>query len=120
MATRSNIRIQLTHLAGKVSQAEKNATKQIKTILKGTERFRSEQLKNVKLIIKRAQRLRASPLTQRAEELKQRIETGASAGFQLLLTRLNVPSKNEVERLQKKLVGMQKRIEELEKQTSKS
>jgi polyhydroxyalkanoate synthesis regulator phasin len=115
MAIRSNLKTQIDALATRVNQAEKAATKQVRNLLKTTEKFRSEQSKHVHALIKRAERLKSMPLAKKAEQLREQVEMGASAGLQFLMAKLNVPSRGEIDRLQKKISNLQKRIDDLEK-----
>jgi SMC interacting uncharacterized protein involved in chromosome segregation len=120
MTIRANLKSQIDSLASRVTQAEKTAAKQVRNVLKSTEKFRGQQLKRVQLLLKKAEKLKATPLAKRAEEVRSQIESGASAGLQFLIAKLNVPSRAEVERLNKKISGLQKRIDELEKASRKS
>ncbi len=120
MAIRSNLKTQIDTLASRVNQAEKAAGKQVRQIIKSTEKFRNQQLKNVQVLMKKAEKLKATPLAKRAEQVKDQIETGASAGLHFVMGKLNLPSRAEVERLQKKITTLQKRIDELEKKSNRA
>ncbi len=118
MALRTNLKSQLGNLSNTVHQAEKAATKQIRQIMKSTERIRAKQLKHVHSLIKKAEMLRSSGLAKQAEKVKDEIESRATAGFEILMSKLNLPSKKEIERLTKKVSALQKKIEDLEKTRS--
>jgi polyhydroxyalkanoate synthesis regulator phasin len=120
MVARSNLHTQIDNIANRVTQAEKAAAKQVRHVLKSTEKFRNQQLKNVQALIKQAERLKATPLAKRAEQLRDELETKASAGLHYLMGKMNLPSRSEIDRLTKKISTMQKRIDELEKASKSS
>jgi len=92
----------------------KNAEKQIKTALKSTEKFRQQQLKNVQNLIKKARGLKQKQVVEGAERVRKEIEQKAGEGLDLLFAKLNLPSKKELERLNKRVSSLQKRLEEVE------
>lgn len=94
--------------------AIKNAEKQIKTALKSTEKFRNQQLKNVQSLIKKARGLKHAQVVEGAERVRKEIEQKAGEGLELLLAKLNLPTKKEIERLNKRVSSLQKRLEEVE------
>lgn len=118
MAIPANLKKQLETIRTKVTHAEKLAEKQIKTALKSTEKFRADQLKNVQNLIKTARGLKQAQLIEAAEKVRADIEERASAGLDLIMGKLNLPNKKEIERLNKRISALQKRVEELE--TTKS
>lgn len=120
MSLKSNLKNQLDALSSKVKHAEKAAEKQIKAVLKSTEHLRDHQLKNVRSLVKKAQHLKESDLAKRAEKVAKEIEIRASTGLELMLAKLNIPTRAEIDRLNKKINSLQKRIEESEKATKRS
>jgi hypothetical protein len=114
----AKLKNQIDSISEKVSKAEKMAEKQIRQALKNTENFRSQQLKNIQQLIKQARTLKDSNIAKRADQVRKDLETKASEGLNLLLARINVPTKKEIERLSKKVASLQKRLDEVEKTKS--
>ena len=114
MTLANQFKNQVEGLSKKVIEAEKNAAKQVRTILKGTEKFRAQQLKKLQQLAKRGQQLKSTDLGKRAQQVRDQIEAGAQLGWDLLLQKLDLPSKKDFERLTKKVSSLQKKIEELE------
>lgn len=115
MSLQSGIKKQLNTIVSTVTSAEKAAEKQIRTALKSTEKFRHEQLKNVQSLIKKARaNKKGQQFLAQAEKVRKDIETRATTGVDLLLAKLNLPSKKEIERLNKRVSSLQKRLEEVE------
>lgn len=111
----SNLKKQLDSIKAKVVEVEKTAEKQVKSAFKNTEKFRAEQLKHVHALIKKAQNSKQGHhIVEAADRLKSDLEGKASAGFDLLLAKLNLPNKKEIDRLNKRISALQKRVEELE------
>jgi len=115
MAARTNLKTQLNSISSRVIKAEKKAEYQVKQALKSTEQFRKGQLKNIQKIVKQARRLKKKDLLKKAECVRAELETKASQGLGFLLKTLNVPTKKEIERLNKKVTSLQKRLDKLEK-----
>lgn len=118
MSLQTNLKSQMNSLSSKVTKAEKVAAKQIRQILKSTERIRGQQLKHIQSLIRKAEALKSTTLAKQARSVKSEVESRASAGLELLLAKLNVPSRKELERLTKKVTSLQKKIEDLEKSRS--
>lgn len=118
MSISQQVKKQLDSIKTKVVDAEKSAHKQIQSAIKNTEKFRAEQLKTVQGLIKKAQGMDQKHLIQKAESVRHEIEMRATAGFEILMAKLNVPSKKEIERLNKRVGALQKRIDELESKKS--
>lgn len=118
MALPQQLREQVVALSQKVTKAEKIAEKQVKQILKSTERFRGQQLKKVQVLIKQAERLKSGPLVNKAKQVRSSLESSAALGIDYLMNRLDIPTKKEIERLNKKVAHLQKKIESLEKSKS--
>jgi len=110
----NELKSQVEGLSKKVLSAEKNAAKQVRTILKGTEKFRSQQLKKLQQLAKRGQQLKSTDLGRKAQQVRDQIEAGAQLGWDFLLQKLDLPSKKDLERLTKKVSSLQKKIDELE------
>ena len=104
----------LETIVGKVKHAEKNAEKQVREAMKSAEKFRETQMKNVHSLIKQARSLKKEDFAARAEQVRKDLEKGASQGFELLLAKLNVPTRGEVDRLNKRITALQKKIDEFE------
>jgi polyhydroxyalkanoate synthesis regulator phasin len=104
----------LETIVGKVKHAEKNAEKQVREAMKSAEKFRETQMKNVQSLIKQARSLKKEDIAARAEQVRKDLEKGASQGFELLLAKLNVPTRGEVDRLNKRISALQKKIDEFE------
>jgi len=115
MTLKSGLKSQLNAISQRVAKAEKMAEKQVRTALKSTEQFRTHQLKNVQHLIKRARTLKQHQLVKNAEKLTKDLETRASAGLHLLFTKLNVPTRYDLERLSKRVSQLQKRLDDIEK-----
>jgi len=114
MAIPTNLKKQLETIKTRVTNAEKVAEKQIRSALKTTEKFRDDQMKNVQNLIKKARTMKQAEFVEAAERLRSEIEERATAGFDLLIGKLNLPNKKEVDRLNKRISALQKRVEELE------
>ena len=120
MSFNSNFKQLVDHLSNNVKNAEKAAEKQIRAVLKSTEHLRDKQLKNVQVLMKRAKALRATEIANRAERVAKEIEGRATTGLEILLAKLNVPTRSEIERLTKKINALQKRLDESEKSSKRS
>jgi len=104
----------LEDIVGKMKNAEKTAEKKVREALKTSEKFRETQMKNVQSLIKQARSLKKEDLVSKAEQVRKDLEKGASEGFELLLTKLNIPTRAEIERLNKRMTSLQKKIDELQ------
>lgn len=120
MSFKSNLKTQIDSISSKVMDAEKNAEKKIRAAIKSTESLREKQLKNVERLMKRAQALRETEIAKKAERVAKDLENRAATGFEILLSRMNVPTRSEVERLHKKISALQKRLDEYEKNNKRS
>ncbi len=103
-----NLKTQLNGISKRVSAAEKTAEKQFKLLMKSTEQFREQQIKNVQKLIKNAKHLRQTALAKQAEGLKKDLEVGARAGFNLLLQKLDLTRRKDFERLQRRVSELEK------------
>lgn len=119
MAAQSNLKTKLNTkintISSKVGQAEKAAEKHIRNVLKSTEHYRAQQMKNVQQLLKQARGLRQTALIQKAEQVRKDVESVASAGLEMLLAKLQVPTRKEIDRLNKKVASLQKRIDDIKK-----
>jgi polyhydroxyalkanoate synthesis regulator phasin len=120
MSFKSNFKHQIESISSRVLDAEKAAEKQIRAVLKSSEHLRDKQLKNVQMLMKRAKALRQTDIAKRAEKVAKEIEGRAATGLEILLSKLNVPSRAEVDRLNKKISALQKRLDQSEKTSSKN
>lgn len=118
MPLANQIKAQVNTLSQKVTQAEKVAGKQVRQILKSTEKFRGQQLKKLQQLVKKAEGLKSNELVVKANKVRHTIESGAALGFEMLLAKMDIPSKKEIERLNKKVATLQKRLDEVEKKRS--
>jgi len=120
MTLPAELKKQLNTIVTTVSSAEKVAEKQIRTALKSTEKFRQQQLKTVQNLIKKARNhKKGQQLLAQAEKVKRDIESRATTGLDLLLAKLNLPTKKEVERLNKRMANLQKRLDQVESSAKK-
>lgn len=118
MTTSHPLKTKLETIRNRVTAAEKVAEKQIRSALKSTEKFRSDQLKTVQGLLKKARSSKQSQhLISQAEKVRHEIEERATAGLDLVMAKLNLPSRKEVERLTKRISSLQKRLEEVETTT---
>ncbi len=115
MTIPTELKKQLDAIKNRVTQAEKAAEKQIHAAIKGTEKFRTHQMKNVQNLIKKARANKQSQeFLAKAEQVRSELSETATAGLDMLLQKMNLPSKKEVDRLNKRISSLQKRLEELE------
>lgn len=119
MSFQSNFKHQIESISSKVLDAEKAAEKQIRAVIKSTEHLRTKQLKNVQNLMKRARALRETEIAKRAEKVAKEIEGRAATGIEILMAKLNVPTRAEVDRLTKKINALQKRLDESEKSSKR-
>ena len=118
MSLANQLRSQVEELSKKVVAVEKNAAKQVRSVIKSTEKFRAQQLKKLQQLAKKSQSLKTTDLVKRVHQVRDQIETGAQMGWELLLQRMDLPSKKDLERLTKKVASLQKKIDELESKKS--
>lgn len=114
----SEMKKKLETIVSKVKEAEKTAEKSIRDAMKSSEKFRETQMKNVQSLIKQARSLKKEDIVSKAEQVRKDLEKGASQGFDLLLTKLNVPTRAEIDRLNKRISSLQKKVEELQESKS--
>ncbi len=118
MALANQIKSQVSTLSQKVQNAEKAAGKQVKQILKSTEKFRGQQVKKLQQLVKKAEGINAHEIVTRAKQARDTIESSAALGMEILLNKFDLPSKKDFDRLNKKVVALQKRLDEIEKTRS--
>jgi|GEM_PF-4807231 len=105
---------QLDQVSTQIMKVEKNAQKQIQSVLKKTERMKSQQKKRLQVLIKDAKKMKAGQVISQAEKLKKEIESKANMGFEMLLKKLNMPSKKEVDALKRKVSSLDKKLKAFE------
>lgn len=121
MAGTSNLKLkdqikkQIDSVSAKLLSAEKVAEKQVRSVLKKTDKVRKDQLKNVRKLLKDAQKLNSGQLIKKAEELAKQVETEASGRYDYLLKRLRLPSQKEIDRLNKKVSALEKKLKSLDR-----
>ncbi len=115
MTLAKNLKQQITSISQKVAKAEKIAEKQILQAVKSTETFRNQQMKNAHALLKKARALKQADLVKNAEKVKKDLEGRAVEGVSKIFAKLNLPSRKEIDRLNKKISTLQKRLDEVEK-----
>lgn len=109
-----NLKAQLETITKKVQEAEKVAAEQIRQILKTTDHVKKTQLKQIRDVIGKAKSMDRQDLIRQADQVKKTIESAASMGFDILLKKLAVATRKDIDSVSKKIATLQKRIEELE------
>ncbi|MBN8555732.1 MAG: hypothetical protein J0L93_09835 [Deltaproteobacteria bacterium] len=109
------LKAQLQSISQKVSKAEKLAGKQIRHALKSTQSFRTQQMKNIQDLVKHARTLKNTKLAKQADQMRKDFETKAVEGLDLLLTKIHIPTRKELERLSKKVAALQKQLDDSKK-----
>lgn len=112
---KEQLKKKIDEVSAKVLKAEKAAEKQVRSVLKKTDKLRKDQLKHVRAIVKDAKKVNSSTLMKKAESLKKKIESEATGGINSLLKTLKVPSQKEVDRLNKKISSLEKKLKDLDR-----
>jgi len=115
---KANIQTQFKKKLGdvsqKVMQAEKLAETQIGEVVKKVEGIRKEQTARVRELMAEARKLKSKELVQHVEAAKKQIEEKAATSFASLLKKLNLPTNKELDKLNRKISALEKRLKDLD------
>jgi len=122
MATASSVKAtikdqfkkKLGDVSQKVMEAEKMAESQIGQVVKKVESIRKEQTTRVHKLMTEARKLKSKELVEHVEAAKKQIEEKAAAGFASLLKKLNLPTNKELDKLNRKISALEKRLKDLD------
>lgn len=110
----NQLKKRMDELSKRVVSIERNAEKQIRDVVKKTEKAKADQKKRVQALLQEARRMNSSTLQKRAERLRKDVEGVASDGLETLLKKLNLPTKKEYQRLNRKVTSLEKKLKEQE------
>lgn len=115
MAMSAKLKESLDQIHKQILGAERIAKEQVSVLLKKTDSLRKQQVKALKPLLERAKKLKDHQLAKQVDRLMKDVEAKASHGLDIALDRLDVSKKSEVEKLNKTIHQLQKRLEELER-----
>lgn len=110
----SEVKKKIGEVSEKVLKAEKQAEAQIGDVLKKVEKIRKEQAAHVKKLMADARRLKSKELMKHVESARTEIEGRAKTGFEGLLKKLNLPTNKEIDKLNRKIAALEKRLKDLD------
>jgi len=115
---RANIQTQFKKKLGEVSQkvmqAEKMAESQIGEVVKKVESIRKVQTARVRELMAEARKLKSKELIEHVEAARKQIEEKAATGFASLLKKLNLPTNKELDKLNRKISALEKKLKDLD------
>ena len=110
----SSLKAQLEKVSTRVVDLEKRAEKEIRSVLKKTDHTRRQQMKRVNELLSEAQKFGSSGVLCQAGKLQKDLEKMAGQRVQILMKKLQLPSQNEIDRLQSKIADLEARVKRAE------
>lgn len=114
MSATENLKKKITEVSQKVLKAEKAAEEQIHEVLKKVDGVKKDQLKRVRDLMSEAKKLKSKELLKHVETARDQLETKASLGLEALLKKLNLPTNKEIDKLNRKIAALEKRLKDLD------
>ncbi|TVQ77259.1 MAG: hypothetical protein EA369_09455 [Bradymonadales bacterium] len=112
------LKVKFNQVSSKLVSLERQAERQIRSVVEKTDQARRQQMKRVNEVLKEAQKFRSISIVNQAGRLQKDLEKMAGQRIQILLKRLHLPSKHEIDRLQKKIDHLEKRLQATESKKS--
>lgn len=109
---------QFEKVSTRMMELEKRAEKEIRSVIKKTDQTRRTQMKRVNELLSEAQKFGSSGVLEKAGKLQKDLEKMAGQRMQVLLNKLHLPSKQEIDRLQSKINSLEKRLQQAESKPS--
>ena len=111
---KSEFKKKLNDVSQRVIKAEKAAETQIHEVVKKVEAIRKEQSTRVRDLMAEARKLKSKELMKHVESAKKQLEQKATTGLEGLLKKLNLPTNKEIDKLNRKISALEKRLKDLD------
>lgn len=106
----TKIKKQFESLSSKVMQVERKAEKEIRSVMQKTDKVKRDQLKKLRVLMNDAKTGSSKKFVRQAEKIVLELETKTTKGLEGILHKLNLPSKTEVDALNRKISSLEARL----------